>query len=114
LNLHHQFRGKEVGRTINVRAKLYPVLRDLSKGGQRKYLKPPRIGKDVPSPTGKPMESFEMLEHLHPGAQVQMVGIPQNEGKADLFQFLVDHRFYRAMGTHGHEYGSFHRTMRKV
>ena len=50
------------------------------------------------------MQATVRGNHLEPGAQPQMKGVAQHDARAARRQITRQHRFYRAIGAHRHEY----------
>ena len=51
------------------------------------------------------MQATEALDALVAGAQVQVVGVAEDDGGVEAEQVLLAQRFDRGLGTHRHEHG---------
>ena len=71
------FGGKAVGRAVDVALKGHAVLIDLAHLGQRKDLKPARIGQHGVRPLHEPVQPAHLGHQVGAGAQVEVVGVGQ-------------------------------------
>ena len=65
-------------RTIDMGFKLYTFFFNFSIGGKGVDLITARIGQQRPIPTHEFMEPTRLLQYIGARAQIEMVGIPQN------------------------------------
>src|SRR5579871_3568401 len=86
-----------------MRLELDSVRADSSQPGQTEDLKSAAIGQERAIPTAEPMQPARPRDQFLSGAQVQMVGIAQYQGKADLSKFLRRHRFDGCLGSDRHK-----------
>lgn len=114
LDLHHAFGRENVPRTVNVRLELNAVLADAPQPGQAEHLKAAAVRQQRPRPALKSVQAARVRDQIFAGAQVQVIGVPQNKRKADFAQFSRRHGFHRRLRTDGHEYGCFKRGMGKL
>ncbi len=79
LGADHHLRGKEVPRPIDVRAELYTLVADLAILGQAEHLKPTRVGEDRTVPAHEAVKATHLCHQLSSRAQVEVIGIPQDQ-----------------------------------
>ena len=63
------------------------------------------VGKNRAGPGHEPVQAAEFPHLLHAGTQVQMVGIPQKDLHAEIFQDVLGHAFDGSDGANGHKHG---------
>lgn len=112
LNVYRALRRKDVLGTINVGLESNAFLLDLTTMSQRIHLVTTAIGKDRSVPTVELVQATSIFQHLGTRAQVQMVGIPQNNLGFDIItQLMGVHAFYRTYRPDGHKNWRFDLTV---
>ena len=90
-----------------------PSLRDPSEPFKGEDLEAARIGEHGPVPGGEAMQSAKRPHRLLPRAEVEVVGIPQNDLRAGSAHLLRMKAAYGSVGSDGHERRGQHRSMRQ-
>jgi len=76
---------------------------------QAEHLIAPAIGQNRPFPVHEPVQAAHFLEDLHARADVQMVGIAEENPTVQLLQLPRCHGFDRSLRSHRHENRCVHR-----
>lgn len=97
--------------SIDVRGKGDAVLGELAQSGQAEDLKPSGVGRDRMIPAHEGMQAPTAGDHVIAGAQIQMIGIAQDDFCSKVFEILGAERFDGALGANRHENGSGHDPM---
>jgi hypothetical protein len=111
LNLRRPLGGEGAVSSVHVALKLDAFFRDFSQPLEREDLEPPRIGEHGPVPGGEPMEAPHGAHGLLAWAEMQMIGVAQDDlgpGAPDVAGAEpTDH----AEGADRHERGGLHQSM---
>ena len=62
-----------------------------------------RVGEQRPRPAHEPVEAAEARDALVAGAQVEVVGVAEDQVGAEGEQVLLAQGLHRGLGAHGHE-----------
>ena len=89
-----------------------PSSATLRRLAQAENLKAARIGEDRARPGHESVQAAHVANQLVPGTQIEMVGIRENDLRAEVFEILLRLAFYRCGGAHGHEGGRFDHAVR--
>ena len=100
--------------TVNVALEGHSLVSDFSEGSQGKNLKSPRIREKVLVPQGKTVKSTSFFHNINSRPQVQVVGVGQENLKANFFQIILCHGLDGGTGSHWHEHGSANWAMGKL
>src|SRR5713101_5271373 len=103
LHLHRALRGEQVLAPVEVAAEEGSLVRDLALLGQRVDLETARVGEDRSGPAHEAVEPAHLRDHLRPRAQKQVIGIAEDDLRADARQVVGSDRLHRARRPHGHE-----------
>ena len=79
LYVHHVFWREKMTRAIDMRLKGYPFFAQLAIAMERIDLIAPTIGEDRSVPTHETVQSACLLHDVHARAQVQVIGIGQDD-----------------------------------
>ncbi len=79
LDLHHALRRETVSAAVDVAAEGDAVLVDVARVGQAEDLVAARVGEDGTVPAHKLVQSAEFADQLMAGAQIEMVGVGQDQ-----------------------------------
>jgi hypothetical protein len=101
-------------RAVDVRAKSHAVVVDLAQRRKAEHLEPAAVGQNRPLPAHKTMQPAQPRDTLVAWAQVQVVGVAQNNLEAELLQFLLAERFDRRLRADGHKHGRLHNPVRRI
>ena len=106
LDVHHALGGEDVLRTVDVGSKLAALLRELADAREGEDLEAAGVGEDRAVPTVEAMEATSGPEHLAAGAEVEVVGVAQDDlGLHLLLEFAEVDSLHAAHRAHGHEDG---------
>ena len=98
--------------SVDMGLKNYPGFCNFSVGCQGKYLISTTIGKYGPMPVHKPVQSSRSFQNGSAGAQIQVIGISQdNLGFHLMHELLLIERLYSAHRTNRHKDRGVNRTM---
>src|SRR5262249_21366340 len=95
-----------------MRAEIYSLLADLPEIAQAENLKTAGVCKQRPLPAHEFVESTQVAHQLVPGAQIEMVGVAENDLRAQLFQHILRNALHRSSSSNRHKYRSLHLTVR--
>src|SRR5688572_12341470 len=84
---------------------------DLANFCEAKDLKAAAVRKDWPRPIDEFVQAASLLDDFQSRANVEMIGVAENNLRAHLDQFARVERFDAALRTHGHEHGRFDHTV---
>ena len=83
--------------------KMDALFRDLPQLCQRENLEATGIGKNRPRPLHERMEPAEVPHDLHAGPDEKVIGISENDLRAERGQFVGRNAFHRALRADRHE-----------
>ena len=108
--------GREgVGAAIEVRLKGDAMLGDFAQAGEAEDLEAARIGEDGVGPGHEAMEAAEGTDELVAGAQIEVVGVGEEDGDAKVVgEIALRESFDGGLGADGHEDGGFDGSVRRV
>ena len=95
-----------------MRPELDAVLIYLPALGEAEHLVAAAVGEDGLIPANELVKAAAARDQLVAGTQHQVIGVAENDARADLFKMLSSQGFYRALGAHGHEHRRLDRPMR--
>ena len=114
LNLHGDLRRDEALAAVQVGAELHALVVQLAQIRQRKHLESAAVGEDRAIPVHEGMQSARLLHQLLARAQVQVVGVGQDDLRAAVLQLVGRHGLDAGLGAHGHEDGRFDHAVGRV
>ena len=88
-----------------------PFVADLPEGGQAEDLEAAGVGKDGAVPVHETVQAAQLGDGFHPGSQVEMIDIAQDEAGPQGPQFLGGEGLHRAVGAHRQEDRGLHRAV---
>src|SRR4051794_3193128 len=95
-------------RAVEVRLEDDSTLGDLTQPAQAEDLKTAGISEKRIRPGHEAMQSAELPDQLVAGAEEQVVGIGENDGRAELLrEVALGESFDGGLSSDGHEHGSF-------
>ena len=104
LDVHDGFRGKVVFGSINVGGEADSVFGDFAAVAEGIDLKSAAVGQDALVPADEAVESAGLMQNVRARAEIQVVGIAQDDLCAHLcFEFVKVYGLDAPDGTHGHE-----------
>ena len=99
---------------VQMGLELHAVLGELAQLGQREHLKSAAVGQYRAIPVHEAVQPARLGDQILAGAQVQMIGVGEDNLRADLLQFVGRHGFDRGLRAHRHEDGRFDHAVRRV
>jgi len=94
-----------------MRTEAHSVIGNLAQGGKTKNLIAAGIGEYRSVPGHEFMKSAKFADQLMAGAKIEMVGVAENDLRAEFFQRFVTQRLHSSLSTHRHEERSVDRAM---
>src|SRR5881394_2416397 len=91
-----------------MRSEFHAVIADLSHLRQTEYLEPAAISEDRFWPIHEAMESARLGDNVQTRADVEVIGVAQQDLSADLLQFPRVERFNTGLSAHRHINGRVH------
>jgi hypothetical protein len=88
-----------------------PLLRDLPEGGQAEHLEAAAVRQDGPIPSHKPVQPAERPDDLVARAEIQVIGVAQNQLAPLLVQVSRVQGLDRGLRPAGHEDRSLQRAV---
>ena len=115
LVLHpHRQLGREVHlRAVEVRAEPHAVVGDPARVGHREHLKAPRVGEHGPLPPRPLLQPTHAIDEVGPRSEQQVIGVAENDLRADPADLLGQQALDAALRAHGHERGRLERPVRR-
>src|SRR6266446_2867289 len=107
LNLYGFFRGEEMLRTVEMRAEAHAFVGHFSKRGETEDLVAAGIGKDGAGPGHELVQAAELAHKFVAGTQIKMIGIREDDFRAEVFERFLGERFDGGLGANGHEEWGF-------
>lgn len=92
-----------MGTAVQVRLETHALFIDLAQFAKAEDLKPATVSQDRSVPVHELVQPAEPRHAFVTGAQVQMVGVAEDDLDTDLLQLLRQHPFDRALGADRHE-----------
>ena len=105
LDFQHLLRGEQMLRTVDVRAELHPFLPYLAQGTQAEDLEAAAVRQDGSVPGGKAVQAAMAGHQFVARAQIEMVGIAQDDGRTHCGQIVGRNGLDGTHRAHGHEDG---------
>ena len=106
--------SKEVRTPIEVRAEAHAVVGDFAQLAERENLKAAGVGEQGARPTDEFVQAAHAADGLVAGAQVEVIGVAENDLGAERFQRVLRDGFDRSLRADGHEDRGFDGLMRKT
>ena len=88
LHLHRHLGREEFLRPVNMRAERRPLLGDLAQVAEAEHLKSSAVREDRTVPVHEAMQSARLTHKLHSGAQEEMIGIAEDDPRAEITQLI--------------------------
>src|SRR6266403_4315784 len=107
LNLGCLFRGEEMLGTVEMRTEARAFVGHYSKRGETEDLVAAGIGKDGAGPGHELVQAAELAHKFVAGTQIKMIGIREDDFRAEVFERFLGERFDGGLGANGHEDRSF-------
>ena len=115
LHVHYRLGRKEVGAAVDVGLEFYPFFADFAPIFKAVHLKTAAVGEHRSVPGRERMKPAGCLEDVDSGAQVQVVGVAQNDVCTGVVgQQVGTHRLYSPLGADRHENRGRHDAMGRV
>ena len=95
-----------MARAVDVAAEVGALLGELAVVAEAENLEAAAVGEDGAVPAVELVQSARPGDYVHPGTQIQVVGVAQDYlGVHGIVQLVRVHGLYRADGAHGHKDG---------
>jgi hypothetical protein len=101
LNGNRLFRREAMRRTVDVTLEGHAVFVDLAGLRERKNLKAARVGQHGVMPLHEPVQPAHIADEFIAGAQVEMIGVAQDQRSVDVFEMLGREGFDSGLRSHG-------------
>ncbi len=95
-------------------AEAHAFVGDLAQSAERKDLKAAGVSEQGARPTDELVQSAHALDGFVTGAEVEVVGVAENDFCAKGFENVLRDCLYGACGAHGHEDGRLHGLVRQM
>src|SRR5260370_42692343 len=94
-----------------MRTEAHSVIGNLAQGGKAKNMIAARIGEYRSVPGHEFVQSAKFADRFMARAKIQMIGISEDNLRAEFFQCFVAQRLYGSLRAHRHEERSIDRAM---
>ena len=105
---NRQLRGEDVFAAVNVGAEPDVVVVHPPKSAHAEGLEAAAVGQDGPGPAHKAVQSAQPVDRGHAGAQVKVVGVAQDNLRAQVHHLVGGQRLDRGLGSHRHKHRGGH------
>ena len=97
--------GREnVQRAVQMRAELRPLLANPPHRRQAEHLVAAAVGEDRPVPADEAVQAAGARDEVGAGPQEQVIGVAEDDLRAELVELPVRHRLHRAARADRHEH----------
>ena len=103
LDFHGSLRADECRCAIQVVLEMHPLLGDFAELREGENLKPSAVRQDRAIPRHETMQTPKAGDELFARPDMEVVGIPQNDLRAQATQFVRTHRLHSGLGPDRHE-----------
>jgi hypothetical protein len=103
LNLNGMFGRKKVRTPVEVRAEADAVVSDFAQRVEREDLKSAGVGEQGARPAHEAVQAAHAADGLVAGAQVEVIGVAENDFGAEGFQNILRDGFDRSLRADGQE-----------
>ena len=103
LHVHGVLGREEVAAAVQVRAEADAFVGDLAQGAEREDLEAAGVGEHGARPTDEAMQAAHAADGLVAGAQVEVIGVAEDDFGAERFERVLGDGFDGAGGADGHE-----------
>ena len=108
----HILGREQMARAVYVRTEVASLLLELAALRQREDLKAAAVGEHRPLPCRETVHATRLLHDAHTRAQVEMVGVGQNDARTGIVpQVAVEDALHCGGRAYGHEYGGLDGTV---
>ena len=98
---------------VEMRAKRRPFFMHLATGGKTEHLVAAAVGEDRLIPSSERMETAECTDSIGSRPQVQMIGIGQDDLRAEVFQIPMRYGLDSTLRADSHESGRVDNAVRR-
>ena len=92
-------------------AEAYSLISHPSQFGKAEDLIAAGIREDGARPGHEFVQPAEFADQFVPGTQIKVIGIREDDFRAELFERLIAQAYYGGLRAHGHEEGRFDRAV---
>ena len=114
LHVHGVLGREEVTAAIEVRAETNAFVRDLAQLGEAVDLESAGVGEHGARPADEAMKAAHAADGFVAGAEIEVVGVAENDLRAERLKDVLRNGFHAAGGADGHEDRSFDGLMRQI
>jgi hypothetical protein len=104
---------QQVARAVEVRLEGGPLFRDDAPPGQAEDLIPAAVGEDGPAPADEAVEAAAAGDQFVAGTQEKVIGVAEDDLRADFLEVAVPHRLDGALRADRHEGGRLDDAVRR-
>ena len=113
LNIDGMLGSKRVRTAVEVGAEADAVIGDFAERVERKDLEAAGVGEQGARPAHEAVQAAHAADGLVAGAQVKVIGVAEDDFRAEGFEHVLRDGFDRSLGADGHEDGGFDGLMRE-
>jgi hypothetical protein len=103
LNIHGVFGREEVAAAIQVRPEADAFIGDFAEGAEGEDLESAGVGEHCARPANEAVQAAEAADEFVAGAQVEVIGIAENDFRTEGFESVLGDGFDGAGSADGHE-----------
>ena len=114
LHIHGMLGSKKVRTPVEMRPEAHALVRYFAQVGEAIDLKAAGVGEHGARPADEAMQPAHATDSLMSGAQIEMIGIAENDLRVQLLENVLRNGLDGAGGSHGHEHRGFHGLVRQM
>ena len=114
LDVGRLFRRQQMRRAVEMRAETHALFVDRAARGKAEHLVAAAVGEDRPSPADEAVQAAAPRDEVVARPQVQVVGIAEQDLRADRFEIAVGDTLHRALRADRHERGRLDLAVRRA
>ena len=107
LDVDGVFGGEEMAGAVEVRAEADAFVGEFAQAGEGEDLESAGVGEQGAGPGDEAMESAEGADAFMAGAEIEVIGVAEDDLRAEVFEGLLRDGFDGALSSDGHEDGGF-------
>ena len=114
LYIHRVLGSERVKAAVEMGAKRNSLVADLAQLREAVDLESAGVSEHGPGPADEAMQAAEVANGFMAGPQVEVIGVAENDLRAERLENLLRNRLDRARRSDGHEYGCLDDLMRQI
>jgi hypothetical protein len=103
LHLDRALGRQRVAGAVDVALEHHALFAQLAQPREREHLVAAAVGQERARPAAEAVQAAELLHDVVPRPQHQVVGVREQDLRAELVEVAARHRFHGACRAHGHE-----------